>query len=231
MAKKAEVVPRDEVVRKETENAKEQIEGGYADLAQLLHETWENAYYVKWGYDSFREYTEDELGLNYRKARYYVTIAQVVKRLKIPWVDIREIGWTKMRALVPILNEDNVADWLERAANNTVEVLEESVKDFKEIERVGEDKKPVALKLRLSQDAASIVLDSIEKAKKMIETESVEMAIEHICYQWYMENDEDPQEVTLESVQSWVERKFGVKLVPESPQEIESMIQEDADAE
>ena len=48
-----DLAPRSNEVRKKILEESDRIEEGYQHLAQLLHECYENTYYIRWGYGSF----------------------------------------------------------------------------------------------------------------------------------------------------------------------------------
>lgn len=231
---KTEEEARDVIVRDQIIQACEKIEESYINLADLLREAWEGAYFAKWGYDSFEEYVVDEVGLSYHKARYYVKIAAAVKKLNIPWADIHGIGWTKMRLIAPIMTEENVAQWLEKAQNLTYDKLGEEVTDFKEIEgliRKKSEDKPIKITLKLNKDSAEIFLNAVKKAQTIIDTESTEMALEHILYEWFMDRDDTLESVPLDVVCAWVQRSYGVEVKPVGQADVSAVVEgEETDA-
>ena len=218
--------PRAESVREEIKEECERIEESYIVLAQLLHESVENGYFVRWGYSTFDEYVNEELGISYRKAAYLVQIANVVKNLKIDWHDIEGIGWTRMRTIVPALKQDGVVgDWLELAGELSVKDLEKLVKDNKigaEISSSGGDA-VVTLKFRVTKEQSDIIMDALSYAKRSIDAEDDVMALEQMAFDYIMKSGADPERVNLEDICSWVEQQYGVELAVMSREEIANM--------
>lgn len=222
-----DIAERAEEVRKSIELAQNKIEKGYAEMAQLLHETWENGYFVRWGYENFKDYCEAELGWKYRRAMYFVAIAEVVKKMEIPWEDVEGIGWTKMRTLLPILEEQGeVGDWLEIAQNYSVKALQEMVGDAKlgsDIGRIG-DPDIATLTFRLTQDQFDIINEALGKAKKVIDNESNSLALEQMAYDYFMAGDELPEQMPLSGVLDWIERSYGVTVEATGPTSMEGIV-------
>lgn len=220
--------PRSKEVREKIIEEAQKIDESYQNLAQLLHECYENTYYLRWGYSNFKEYCESE-GLHYRRSKYLVGIAQVVKDLDIKWDEIEGIGWTKMRALVPILKEQKVVgDWFELAKLHSVKELEALVKDSKiglDITTSGGDK-VVSLNFKLTPTQAEIILDAIDHAKRIAETEDIVLAFEQMAYDYVMQQGGDPERTSLEQIISFAEKNYGVELVVAGRDDITDILQE-----
>lgn len=241
MAKKkegeAEVVSKREVraeeVRKQILEAKDNIEGGYMTLAQLLYETWTNKYYDnEWGYETFEDWCKEELNMKYRTARYLVIIAQAVNKHGLKWERVVAIGWTKMRSIAPMLTDENAGSWLEQAEGCTADQLLEVVKRSREAGQTSvveglDTPRVVTVHLRLSEDEASIIFDAVERAKSLINTDSITTAFEHIAYEWIQQSEEGPKKTELAKVLRWIERTYGVSLEPKEGQDIEALLGED----
>lgn len=106
------------------------INQGYMELAEIIHTVWatpingekHNACVcVAWGYESYVQWGEEELGLHRRK----------IERLKAIWHHLNEtlqgkldehirkriiaLGWTKVRELIRVMDERNAEQWVEMA--------------------------------------------------------------------------------------------------------------------
>ena len=223
----ADLAARAEEVRSDIEIAQKKIEKGYADLAQLLHETWENGYYARWGYSNFKAYCEEELGWKYRRAMYFVAIAETVEKLEIDWDDIEGIGWTKMRTLLPILQQEGQAgDWLDIAKQYSVKDLQEMVGDAKLGSDIGFTGDPdvATLTFRLTQEQFDIVQEALGKAKKVIDNDSNNLALEQMAYEYFMSGQELPEQMPLAGVLDWIERVYGVVVETRGPTSMEGIV-------
>lgn len=220
--------PRSKEVREKIIEEAKRIDESYQKLAQLLHECYENAYYLRWGYSNFKEYCESE-GLHYRRSKYLVGIAQVVKELAIPWEDIEGIGWTKMRALIPILQEQmDVGDWLELAKLHSVKELEALVKDSKlgfDISATGGDR-IVTLSFKLTPTQAEIILDALDNAKRVAQTEDNVLALEQMAYDYVMQQSGEPERTSLERIIEFAEKNYGVELLVGDREDIADMVED-----
>ena len=218
--------PRSAEVREKIVEEAKRIDESYQNLAQLLHECYENAYYIRWGFSNFKEYCENE-GLHYRRSKYLVGIAQVVKDLGINWEDVEGVGWTKMRALVPILREQMVVgDWLELARLHSVKELEALVKDSKiglDVSASGGDR-IVSLNFKLTPTQAEIILDALDHSKRIAETEDDVLAFEQMAYDYMMQQGGDPERTTLERIIEFAEKSYGVELVVTGREDITDVL-------
>lgn len=212
---KGEIVTRSNEVREQILTAAALIDESYQSLAKLLHETYDNGYYLRWGFENFKEYCETEIGVQYRKARYLVGIAEMIRDLSIAWEDVEGVGWTKMRALIPILREEGiVGDWLEIAKQYSVKDLEKLVKDHKlgfDINADGGDK-IVTLTFRMTPEQSEIITDALDTAKKVSETSDNVLAFEQMAFDYVMQQGEVPDKTPLESLIKFAEAHYGVEL-------------------
>ena len=221
------VTTRSNEVRKETIAAVESIDESYQALAKLLHETYDNGYYIRWGFGNFKDYCEGEVGVQYRKARYLVGIAQTIQDLAIDWGDVEGIGWTKLRTLLPMLKEEGEGDWLELAKQYSVKELERIVKDHQDgfdISTRGGDK-IVTLTFKMTPETSEIVNDALDTAKRAIESSDNVLALEQMSYDYVMSQGEVPERTSLESLIRFAEEHYGVTLVVESREEMDDLVE------
>jgi hypothetical protein len=104
------------------------MEEGYFQLAALLHKVWNGLLYQKWGFKTFDQFVEDELGFKKRKAQYLISIHQYVEKTitddKVR-AQLVEVGWTKVKELVGVIDDSNAEKWIENARKmNVLEVVE-----------------------------------------------------------------------------------------------------------
>ena len=178
-------VGREFEVRKELRKLADQVRDDYIELAELLYETRSNQYHQQWGYASFSDFTEKELDMKPRKAKYLADICDTLKRLNIPWSEIQGIGWRKAGAISAGMNQDNAQERIEMAKDTSLRQLEEKMK----AERQGrEEVEEVArMALQFTEEEHSIVIAAIEEAMKEEGVNGKARAIVKICYDWYMD--------------------------------------------
>jgi len=159
------VVPKREVSPEELEKAENElralakklfkdIEQNYWDLGQCLYDVYDGvpggyrglvkgdgsravrkALFEKWGFKSFADYCEKEVGIlkrsaeNMRYAYYWFEIKlHLPKELK---EKIKILGRSKAYLLAGFVGEDNVLTWLDKAASMTHEELKKAIKAAK----------------------------------------------------------------------------------------------------
>ncbi len=206
---------RELTVREQLEKCRNDLESNYIALCQLLHETYENAYYIKWGFESLKDYVEKELGFKYRKARYFISIAESVKRCGLKWEDIQSIGWTSMRAIARVITPDDASMWIDRARNLTADQLNAQVSEFVTSGVTPEGTPTImSMQLRMNQDESVIIMDAIDRAKSLIDSESTVKALEHICYDFIQSSAEGPRKADLQTCLRYIEKSYGVRLSP-----------------
>jgi hypothetical protein len=227
---KGEIVTRSNEVREQILTSAALLDESYRSLAQLLHEAYDNGYYLRWGFENFKEYCETEVGVQYRKARYLVGIAEMVRDLGIVWEDVEGIGWTKMRTLIPILKEEGVVgDWFEIAKQYSVKDLEKLVKDSKlgfDIDASGGDR-IVTLTFRMTPEQSEIIADALDTAKKVSETTDNVLALEQMCYDYVLQQGEVPEKTSLESLVHFAEVHYGVELQVADRSDVADMVEEE----
>ncbi|NCD35457.1 MAG: hypothetical protein EOL87_18900 [Spartobacteria bacterium] len=174
---------RPKQVRSSLARISERVIKDFCELSELLYEVWEGQYHKTYGYASFTDYVEAELDIKGRKAYSLVQIAKTIKRLGIPWEDVREVGWRKMGTLSPVLTQDNYMDLVEEAKETSLPKLSEKVKATKEGKETPDDPR-VKLSLQFDEDENSIVMAAIEYAKRYEDIKNNNQAIAHICYHW-----------------------------------------------
>jgi hypothetical protein len=206
-SQQAQVMPL-QVLRKEILDLRNGLERGYLKLSKLLSEVRHQQLYVKWGFATFADYLDKELGFHERKAEHLIKIWDKVRSFKLDEERIKKIGWTKMRQVVPLLTEKNSKDLINKAENLSVRDLGEKIKSLRAIERT-----PAIMVLKLSLDDSEyrIVMDSIEEAKKLTK-QSTGQALEMICQDWMEYKGATPELAHLEDHIDYLEKIYGVKL-------------------
>ncbi|MCA1777756.1 MAG: hypothetical protein LC676_19765 [Loktanella sp.] len=136
-------------------------------------------------YQSFKEFCEGKLGMHYRKASYWAAIYNDLVEANIKWSEVAGIGWTKLKEIVSVIDQDNVAAWVDTAKNQTTIQLIETVKAYKQghsgqIGSHGGD--VVSTKtFKLHADQKQTVEDALKKAKDEAGTTYDTAALEFIC--------------------------------------------------
>jgi hypothetical protein len=142
-------------IRRKAKELVRQLDMANIELAEVLYLIWDTpvdgdskrgATYTQWGYKSFAEYAEGELGLKRRKAEYlrnigaklFTDLAGIDKELK---EKLMSLGWTKVRVLTAVLKPRNVADWVAMAEKLSYPELTEAVRKYREKKAADKEKK------------------------------------------------------------------------------------------
>lgn len=162
-------------VRTRAKEVVESIETNYMELAEILFNVWDAPQdgdrsnppvFTTWGYKSFRDYAEQELGLHYKKAerlrlifyRIEIEMAGLDPKIK---KRLLNLGWSKVRELCrpDVLTVGNAMRWVERAENMNYQTVEAAVraaldrKEQAEINKIIEAKgDPIAKSNKLAAD-------------------------------------------------------------------------------
>ena len=136
-------------------------------------------------YDTFQQWVEQEYGVKYRKALYLIGIYNTLSAQSIPWDKVKDLGWTKLSVLCPVLNEDNFDKWIAHAENNTVKALSVLVKEAQgsgsQAQITDEPSDTVSKTFKLHEDQNETVTNALSKSKDVSGTSYDTVALEHIC--------------------------------------------------
>lgn len=164
-------------LRKRVIDARDSIDQARWTLAEALHKVHEESVYRIWGYTSWEQYIESEVGMTVRTAHYLTSIhnwfsVKLAKALSSDKLDelrgkLRKLGWTKVRSLVRIADASNVDGWVERAEGLSSAELEETVKrELKAATGEGESE-PTEKRKRKGFSLVEEQLDTVEQALEM----------------------------------------------------------------
>jgi len=147
-----------------------------------------NGWFAPFG--SLKEFIEGEHGINYRRAMYWVTIYNGLIASEVPWSKVSDIGWTKLKEIVPVLTLKNLDKMVKLAKANTVLQLNAIVKGMTDAankgdagggEDDGEAQEVSTMTFKVHADQKATVKAAIAKAKDMAKTTVDTVALEFIC--------------------------------------------------
>lgn len=98
------------------------------ELGGVLARCTEKGWYSEFGYDTAKEWVEDQTDMKYRKAQYLVRIYTKFVELEIPWGKLEPIGWSKLGMLADVINQENADHWMEVAKALSRRLLGEEIK-------------------------------------------------------------------------------------------------------
>ncbi len=178
-------------------------------LGGVLQRIQEEKWWEGNDYESFKDYIETGLGLPYRKCMYLVNIYEKLVAAGIKWSDVKSIGWSKLRFIIDLLTEDNVAEWVKRADTmNSLEIQEyvKGLKDGKAKQDENGDEvttKVSSMVFKVHPDQKDTIKEALAKKKEESGTEFDAVALEQITL-GYIEGNIGKPKVTVAVVKKFL---------------------------
>jgi hypothetical protein len=160
-------------------------------------------------YNSFREFVEKKHGIHYRKAVYWTDIYNKLAEAKVPWEKVKFIGWTKLKEIAGVINNDNVDEWVKIAKENNTISLIETVKAHlnadKQVAIEDQTKKNVSTRsFKVHEDQKATIDTALAKAKEQSGTTVDTAALEFICLD-YLGGQSLPQKLKSIGIEAALE--------------------------
>jgi hypothetical protein len=106
------------------------IDAQYLELGKLLYKVIHRKLYLEWGYGTFRDYCDTELGFKERKAQYLASLWKNLKvDLQLPDSKVDGIEWTKLREATKVMDADNAEQVLDDIRDLSHQEVLEYVRD------------------------------------------------------------------------------------------------------
>lgn len=178
-------------------------------LGGVLQRIQEEKWWEGDDYESFKDYIETGLGLPYRKCMYLVNIYEKLVAAGIKWSDVKSIGWSKLRFIIDLLTEDNVAEWVKRADTMNSLEIQEYVKGLKEGKTKTDDNgdevttKVSSMVFKVHPDQKETIKEALAKKKEESGTEHDNVALEQITL-GYIEGNIGKPKVTVAAVKKFL---------------------------
>ena len=107
-------------VRKRLKDGKANVDKTYIQMGRDLYLAYHRRLYSGWGYDTFTDYVENEVGIAKTRAERLRRIwTKYVKKLKIPPKDLEGVGFTNAFTMLPVVNDSNVHEWIQTAKDSS----------------------------------------------------------------------------------------------------------------
>jgi len=178
-------------------------------LGGVLQRIQEEKWWEGSDYESFKDYIETGLGLPYRKCMYLVNIYEKLVAAGIKWSDVKSIGWSKLRFIIDLLTEDNVAEWVKRADTMNSLEIQEYVKGLKEGKAKTDDNgdevttKVSSMVFKVHPDQKETIKEALAKKKEESGTEFDAVALEQITL-GYIEGKIGQPKITVAAVKKFL---------------------------
>jgi hypothetical protein len=103
-------------VRKRVRRLKKEIDSSYIQLGKDFYLIYHRRLYQKWGFDSFTDYVEEEVGMAKQRAERCRRIwTKFVKECGVKPKELDGIGYTNALLLLSVVKSDNVKKWIDTA--------------------------------------------------------------------------------------------------------------------
>ena len=203
-------------VRDEAKKLAVRYKDCWAELAKMLYRIKLVRDYEKWKYHTFEAYVEEELGLEARTVRYWLSIYdKIVLQLGVSEEKLKGKAWGRVRYIVPVVNKANIDKWLDKAERLSQPEIAATVRDVIEGRpEPDEDAVFTPLTFRVNPDQRKTIVTAIEKAKKMSpnDNEADAHALEMICLSFLGDNFESRKDILIKMLAK-LESVFRIKLL------------------
>ena len=162
----------------------EQTEMTFFRLGGILSLVQSNAWYAP--YATFRAFVETEHGMGYHKATYFIQIYNCLVESGVPWEKVKSVGWTKLKEIAKVINNDNVDEWVKIATAQTtinlIDTVKKHVASGAPVAIEDQSSKTVTTKtFKVHEDQKLTIEAAINKAKEATGTAVDTAALEFIC--------------------------------------------------
>jgi len=166
----------------------------YLEQGGLLKTMKDNSWF--YGHKSFKSLCMDEFGFHHVKGLWLIRIFEMVVDAKLTWVDIENVGWTKMRVICSKGETEDHPKMIDKAKSMTVLQLEAALTD----ELSDDAKNSNKLKMvGFYPDQYETIKAAFEKVKQKDGVEAVSEAITLIATEYVgTPNMSVPKEVISE---------------------------------
>lgn len=119
-------------VRKRLAQYKKVADGAYIQMGRDLYLAYHRRLFAKWGYDTFTDYVEQELGIAKTRAERLRRIwTKYIKTLKVAPKELQAVGFTNAFTMLQVVNETNVYNWIDKASKMSWRELDLAVQAAK----------------------------------------------------------------------------------------------------
>jgi hypothetical protein len=211
-----------------------QIEDSYVAFAKQLWKAINGVVggdplYQIWGYATFDDYAESELGMKRGKAYYLAQIwGELHVNAQIPESKIAEIDWSHAKELAPLaksggLTGKNVDDWVKKAKLQPVHQFAQEVKAAKAKHVSGTANPPETvhrITVGLYDEQHKNYERAIKAASELAESDKIGHLWDMICLEFnaqYAGKEKGDRPKAIKRYVAMMERVFGVRVIVIDP--------------
>jgi len=159
------------------------ISENWANFSIIASEVYRSEEFKSWGYESFQDFVQAELGLKYRSAMYRVQVGDSLIQHNLQPEDLAQIGWTKFEKVSSMISKDmkrkDIQALLKKAKGMTVRELADFVETKTQDTKVTRTK--TTLSFRLTNEQADVVNEALKKGMEMAATDNQSVGLEYVA--------------------------------------------------
>lgn len=107
------------------------LQVNFVAICQLLYQAQKLRRFESWGYTSFKEYAQRELGFRYGKAKALVNLWTHIGSKNQDMFDrLMSVGWDKANEISRVVNTENLDEWIGKAQHLSADDLKREVKNY-----------------------------------------------------------------------------------------------------
>ncbi len=195
---------RDNVyIRDRIDFVRRSIDDSYFELAGLLYRAFDLGAHKSWGFSTWKEYVEKDVGMSLRKVQFLISIwdwfyVQINDRsIK---EKLKGIGWTKVKEMVGVVTPENADEWIDKANSMNAVDFAEQCRMFKKGVIDGDDEggeggggsskgeSTKRMTFTFMGDQAATVEDALDMAKDVTGSDKKGNLIALICTDYLASN-------------------------------------------
>jgi dGTP triphosphohydrolase len=178
----------DKLVEKAVE-CTENVDKNYMTLAGVLHYLKEKELYrLRFGYDNFKDFVDEKIpNCGHRRAFYLVKLFEFTRKNVIHRDALKEIGWSKLKEIVPILlNGAPIREWVEKAREMPFGQLQEEVRRFRRKDPGQQEAARKLLPVRILKEDIDFIMEELEDIveKNILDTKDKGTILRMIVQDW-----------------------------------------------
>lgn len=212
------------------------VEESYFKLGGALNKIQENSSWWE-GESKFKDYVNNHLDIQYRKAMYLIGNYIALTSAKIEWDEVKHLGWTKLKEIssylsndnCPLTNEQLIEKAGEMSRNELVNYLRSLNKGATPEEALEEALNPTTMTVKFHNDQIDLVVTAIDDVKSKNGFKENSQAIYLMAQSWLnggqdMEVEIKADSLTPETLKPALEsmgREAAIKMVNDLWPEVE----------
>jgi uncharacterized protein YeeX (DUF496 family) len=176
----------------------ENLDKNYLILAAALYRLQKDELYRKqWRYENFKDFVDENIpNCGHRKALYLIDIFKFTRNHEISKGDLKEVGWSKLKEIVPILKDGApFGEWIQNAKKMSKTQLQDTVREYRRKDPVQRESARQFLPVRIEKTDREIITQILQYIvdDEVLETRDKGRILRMIVQDWYEASVNPPQ--------------------------------------